>query len=556
MSIINKFPTVNEIDFFLSEVSKDEANPRCYICDKEITKVINEDNRIINPYTSGYLIRDDFSLNERNTDKYICLPCMHKYIKLRNYEHDSVEYINYVFNTVLEKDKEEETTDSNDPIINYDSSDDKKENNSHKSFKNKAKDIAEDFEKQLNNIFNKVEDDIVGQSHIDKSNESKDEQSEDSDKKLIDRLVKQTVPIKNESVSFLDMIPAQIKEKLDEYVIGQENTKKILSVAIYNHIKRIKFSKEKKDINVDKSNILIMGPTGSGKTYLIKTVAKILNVPFVSVPLTTFSATGWSGGDLDSIITSVYENNTYQNPEFAIIYFDEADKMIAPQISSGGTNHAQMLQNELLTLLEGSITTNNKSKTMNAGLSSTNHKTKIYDTSNMLFILGGSFAELESKLKKKHESTKIGFNTDLDDKEEHLGTYQYLNHITNEDLIEFGMIPELAGRLPIKCVVDKLDLEMYKKILTEPKNSIIQQYKDLLSVDNVELVVEDSALEAIANKADALGIGARGLRSVLEDIMITAMYEIPNDKTITKVILNDKVINHESDIIYVRYKKE
>ena len=507
------------------------VHKHCFICNNDIFQIHKDDNlsRIIDPNNHGYLVSDttlSFAKNDKYKDKHICISCLKRCLIIDNNETKSFKYINELYNNSIKIDNASEISDDKSNKTTTVSG----KSNKNEHYQDTSTEFMNHEFKDFNKFIKNTKDAI----------------------KNLDSTTKKIT--NNENIPFLNLIPAQIKEKLDEYVVGQDEAKKVLSVAIYNHIKRIKLSQENENVKIDKSNILLMGPTGSGKTYLIKSVAKILNVPFISIPLTKFSATGWVGGNLDTIIASLFENNDNKYPEYSIVYFDETDKMMAPQISANGTNHAQLLQNELLTLLEGALQTNNNdNKNVNISSDSLSNKIKIYDTSNMLFILGGSFAELEHRLKEKNKSSNIGFNST---KKEINTNYQYLKKVTNEDLIEFGMIPELAGRLPIKCVVDKLDNEMYKKILIEPKDSIIQQYKDLLSVDNVELVVEDSALEAIAYKADALGIGARGLRSVLEDIMITAMYEIPNDKTITKVILNDKVINHESDIIYVRDKKE
>lgn len=346
--------------------------------------------------------------------------------------------------------------------------------------------------------------------------------------------------------------PHKLKAKLDEYVVGQEQAKKAISVAVYNHYKRILVGDKFKDdaIEIEKSNMLLIGPTGCGKTYIVKTLAKLLDVPLAITDATSLTEAGYIGDDIESVLSKLLAtaNNDVDRAEIGIVFIDEIDKIAKKNSNRGRDVSGESVQQGLLKLLEGAEVE------VPVGASSKNAMVPLttINTKNILFICGGAFPDLEEIIKERvKKKTSIGFGAELKDSCEE--DKDILDKVTTEDLRKFGMIPEFLGRLPIVCTLQKLSDEMLVKVLKEPKNAILKQYQKLLEMDEVKLEFEDDALLALTRRAEERGTGARGLRSILEEIMLDIMFEIPKDDSIGKVIITkDYIENNGAPVIEIR----
>ena len=332
--------------------------------------------------------------------------------------------------------------------------------------------------------------------------------------------------------------PHKIKARLDEYVVGQEYAKKAMSVAVYNHYKRVA-TDTMDDIEIEKSNMLMIGPTGSGKTYLVKTLARLLDVPLAITDATSLTEAGYIGDDIESVVSKLLAaaDNDVERAEQGIIFIDEIDKIAKKRNSNQRDVSGESVQQGMLKLLEGSeveVPVGANSKNAMVPLTTVN-------TKNILFICGGAFPDLEEIIKERlQKKTSMGFNAELKDKYEH--DKDLLSKVTVEDLRKFGMIPEFLGRLPIIFTLKGLDKDMLVKILKEPKNAILKQYQKLLALDEVKLDFDDGALEAIAEKAMKKDTGARALRAIIEEFMLDIMYEIPKDDSIGQVTITREYI--------------
>ena len=345
---------------------------------------------------------------------------------------------------------------------------------------------------------------------------------------------------KVEPVLDIHSIPAlhKIKASLDEYVVGQEHAKKVMSVAVYNHYKRV-MSDDKDGVEIEKSNMLMIGPTGSGKTYLVKTLARLLDVPLAITDATSLTEAGYIGDDIESVVSKLLAaaDNDVERAEHGIIFIDEIDKIAKKRNANQRDVSGESVQQGMLKLLEGAEIE------VPVGASSKNAMVPMttVDTSNILFICGGAFPDLDEIIKERlNKEASIGFRADLKDKYDE--NENLLCQVTVEDVRKFGMIPEFLGRLPILFSLEALTEDMLVRILAEPKNAIIKQYQKLLAMDEVDLVFEDGALHAIAKKAKEKKVGARALRAIIEEFMLDIMYEIPKDDNIGRVTITESYV--------------